>query len=609
MPPSLAAGARPSARAVRGLPGRGSRQLRADRLHAAGRRLRADRLRPRGADRGADRRGARAPSPSRLAELPARAPTAPPRKSNAHILGFALAAGASDAFPAGRRRRRADGAGGHAAAARQAARRAAGTSGPTPSSPARLGAGTLVRTASTFGVRQLVKLIPVYGQTAGAAAAAAASFAATYAMGKAASYFLARRRQGAAGGGGRLRLSQALREAFGLAKERDIGAERGGSQAMSEPRTRRMRHPALVLLAVALLLPAASLHAARQLWLWQHGYIIYWAIGTCIVVIAVYYLEQAPDRAAAAPAPARRGRRRARRRQLDPAPGEAWDDVMRSPRKSMRAERMTSRDAALGLGLETIEVVARRLHPERRDPLLQFTVPEALAVIERASANLRGFVVGRFPARRPHYGCAAHVALPLARRAAAWPRRATTCGASCACSIPVAAATQELRERFTRQIYDAGREHLARRLARRLRQGGRARGHRSLRRQPARHGRTQLRDARHGGLARGTWPRSRHARPSRSAFWWPARPGPASRAWSTRSPTPWRPPSMCVPRPRASPPTGSAEGLPAALIIDSPGLAGAGGARSADRGRRRLRHGAVGGLGRAGGPRNRSRGR
>ncbi len=31
---------------------------------------------------------------------------------------------------------------------------------------------------------------------------------------------------------------------------------------------------------------------------------------------------------------------------------------------------------------------------------------------------------------------------------------------------PVSAATQELRERFTRQIYDMGREHLARRLAR-----------------------------------------------------------------------------------------------------------------------------------------------
>ena len=34
-----------------------------------------------------------------LAELPARAPATAARKSNAHILGFALAAGASDAFP------------------------------------------------------------------------------------------------------------------------------------------------------------------------------------------------------------------------------------------------------------------------------------------------------------------------------------------------------------------------------------------------------------------------------------------------------------------------------------------------------------------------------
>ena len=54
-----------------------------------------------------------------------------------------------------------------------------------------LGAGTLVRTASSFGIRQLVKLVPVYGQTIGAAAAAAASFATTYALGMAAVYFLA----------------------------------------------------------------------------------------------------------------------------------------------------------------------------------------------------------------------------------------------------------------------------------------------------------------------------------------------------------------------------------------------------------------------------------
>ena len=42
-----------------------------------------------------------------------------------------------------------------------------------------------------------------------------------------------------------------------------------------------MGYSRLVLLAVALLLPAASLIPLGTLWLWQHGYIVYWAIGTC----------------------------------------------------------------------------------------------------------------------------------------------------------------------------------------------------------------------------------------------------------------------------------------------------------------------------------------
>ena len=54
-----------------------------------------------------------------------------------------------------------------------------------------LGGGILLRLLAGFGIRQVVKLIPVYGQTAGAAAAAASSFATTYALGQAAIAFLA----------------------------------------------------------------------------------------------------------------------------------------------------------------------------------------------------------------------------------------------------------------------------------------------------------------------------------------------------------------------------------------------------------------------------------
>ncbi len=190
---------------------------------------------------------------------------------------------------------------------------------------------------------------------------------------------------------------------------------------------------------------------------------------------------------------------------------------------------MTSRDAALNLALETIEVVAKRLHPERRDPLLQFTVPEALAVIERASANLRGFLVSSFPLG-DRITVAQLMWLYRWRGALSWREKGYDLWRIVRLLNPVAAATQELRERFTRQIYEAGREHLARRLARAfVKEVGRAAidlygG--NLRVAPA-----QLASARDGDLAPRTWRRPRRARPSPSASWWPARPVPASRAW------------------------------------------------------------------------------
>ena len=53
-----------------------------------------------------------------------------------------------------------------------------------------LGAGIAARFGASFGLRQVAKLIPVYGQSIGAAAAGGVSFATTYALGRAAGYFL-----------------------------------------------------------------------------------------------------------------------------------------------------------------------------------------------------------------------------------------------------------------------------------------------------------------------------------------------------------------------------------------------------------------------------------
>ncbi len=86
---------------------------------------------------------------------------------------------------------------------------------------AALGAGTLAKVATSIGLRQLAKMLPVYGQTAGAAASAAASFAVTYALGKAAVFYLHGRRLGTTDRKGIAdTYQQAMREAFRMAKER-----------------------------------------------------------------------------------------------------------------------------------------------------------------------------------------------------------------------------------------------------------------------------------------------------------------------------------------------------------------------------------------------------
>jgi uncharacterized protein len=237
-------------------------------------------------------------------------------------------------------------------------------------------------------------------------------------------------------------------------------------------RPRRLGIPRTVLLIVALLLPTLSLLPLGTIWLWQHGYILYWAVGTCIAVVGVYYLEKrliTPlPREALTDEAAERPDAEWTPRQL-----EAWSDVTRFA-NSVHSDRINSRDALLALGLETVEVVAKRLHPERGDPLLQFTVPEALAVIERASINLRRFLVDSFPLG-DRITVAQIMWLYRWRGALHLAEKGYDLWRIVRLLNPVTAATQELRERFTRQIYEAGREHLARRLARAfVREVGRA---------------------------------------------------------------------------------------------------------------------------------------
>ncbi len=61
---------------------------------------------------------------------------------------------------------------------------------------AAMGSSFIMQYSIRLGVRQLTKLIPVYGQTIGAAAAAAMSFGSTYALGRAACYYFYKKNKG-----------------------------------------------------------------------------------------------------------------------------------------------------------------------------------------------------------------------------------------------------------------------------------------------------------------------------------------------------------------------------------------------------------------------------
>jgi predicted GTPase len=232
-----------------------------------------------------------------------------------------------------------------------------------------------------------------------------------------------------------------------------------------KPAGRRPRALHMTLLAAALLIPAASLIPFGGLWLWQHGLVIYWAAASGMIVAAAFLLlKRLLGRAASAQAAqSRETAEVAGDRSWTPRQEEAWQDVV-ALASNVEPQRLASRDAAQSLALDTIELVARRLHPERSDPLLQFTVPEALAVIERASSGMRNFVVRTFPLG-DRITVAQLMWLYRWRGALQLAEKGFDLWRIVRLLNPLSAATQEVRERLTRQVFEMGRQHVAQRLA------------------------------------------------------------------------------------------------------------------------------------------------
>jgi uncharacterized protein len=214
------------------------------------------------------------------------------------------------------------------------------------------------------------------------------------------------------------------------------------------------------MIAVAVFLPALSLIPLGSLWLWEKGYLLYWVAAALILSFSSFLIEMWLVRGAKAPE--REAALSPSDHDWTPREAVAWTAV-----EALAAEAdpalLTDRDAVVNLGLRTIETVARNIHPQDQDPLWKFTVPEALALVERVARDLRPFVVDNIPLGDQ---------LTVAQVIKIYRWRSVIDVANQAYDLwrlvrllnPVAAITTEARERLTKKLYAGVRDELAGRL-------------------------------------------------------------------------------------------------------------------------------------------------
>lgn len=219
-------------------------------------------------------------------------------------------------------------------------------------------------------------------------------------------------------------------------------------------------------IALAILLPLIAVIPFGWLWLWQNGYMAYWlagALATSAIMFAVRAwviarLRHVMQQQTATSGVGETGSDRTSPRQA------AASAVVKELADAVDPKSIGSRDDLVALGINTVKTVAHTMHPEKPDPLWHFTVPEALALIERVCGRLRPLIVDSVPlgdqltvgqvVRVYRWRSAIEVGEKLYN---AWRLVRLT--------NPVTAATQELRERLSKAAIQSLREDLAKRIA------------------------------------------------------------------------------------------------------------------------------------------------
>ncbi len=231
--------------------------------------------------------------------------------------------------------------------------------------------------------------------------------------------------------------------------------------ASSSNRTPAARTARVILTVSALLLPSLSLIPLGGLYLWEKGWLVWWAFAALVTISAVVGLQKhllgPPARPAAPEKPAPDAER-----LLSPAEKGAWAAVVRIS-ENVDVEKLDDAEAVFELGHRVVNAVAQRMHPQKSDALWRFTLPEAMAIIERVSSRMGRAVVHTVP-----FGDRLTVSQFLTiyrwRHFAESAERAYDVWRLIRLANPATAATHEMREHLSRALLNKGREHITRRL-------------------------------------------------------------------------------------------------------------------------------------------------
>lgn len=237
--------------------------------------------------------------------------------------------------------------------------------------------------------------------------------------------------------------------------------------------SRATRAARFIVMFTALALPTLTLVPLGALYLWEKGWVLPWAIAACIVVAGMLVLQRhwldTPARPNARVAQSEANESRggpngpASDGHATPAERQAWREI-RAISAEVNVEDLQSAEAALALGQRTVNAVARSFHAGKTDAIWQFTLPEALAIIEQVSARLGVLVESTIPFG-DRLTVAQFIGVYRWRHLVGVAEKAYDIWRLVRLVNPATAVTAEARERMSRAMLQWGREHIARRFA------------------------------------------------------------------------------------------------------------------------------------------------